>query len=298
MRRLTVVHWLWISIAVIGVAFSGPLMAMMAAPALAIAFWRNALGAAVLAPAAGVTRRAEIVSLTRRDVSAIVAAGIALGLHFATWIAALKLTSVAAAVALVSTQVVWVVLIERVRGVKPVAGTWLGVGTALAGVLVITGFDLTVSRDAVLGDLLAVAGAAFAAVYFLIGARVRTTRSSTTYNAGCFTISATTLAVLAIAFGQSLGGLSARDWALILAVTVTAQLLGHGLFNHVLSTLSVTVVSLMILLEVPLAALIAAVLIGEGPPVGTYLGLALILGGLALVVIRRRPGQVPAPGAD
>lgn len=291
-------HWLWVAIAVVGVAFSGPLMAMMAAPALAIAFWRNALGAAVLVPAAGARRHREVASLTRREVATIIVAGVALGLHFATWVAALKLTSVAAAVALVSTQVVWVVLIERARGLKPAPGTWLGVTTALGGVLVITGVDVTVSRDAVLGDLLALTGAAFAAVYFILGARVRARRSTTTYNAGCFAVSALTLALLALVFGQSLAGLSARDWGLILAVTVAAQLLGHGLFNHVLSVMSVTVVSLVILLEVPLAALIAAVLVGDAPPLGTYLGLTAILAGLALVVVRRRPNRVPATGAD
>lgn len=290
--------WLWVSIAVVGVAFSGPLMAMMAAPALAIAFWRNALGAAVLLPAAGLARRDEIASLTRRDAWTILGAGIALGLHFATWIAALKLTSVAAAVALVSTQVVWVVLIERARGVAPAPGTWSGVMTALIGVLLITGIDLTVSREALLGDLLAVAGAMFAAVYFVLGARVRATRSAVTYNATCFSVSAVTLLGLAVVFGQPLTGLSGRDWALIFAVTVVAQLLGHGLFNHVLSVMSVTVVSLVILLEVPLAALIAAVLVGDGPPWGVYAGMVLIVTGLALVVLRRRPDRIPPAGAD
>lgn len=287
-------HWVLAMIAVVGVAFSGPLMALMAAPALAIAFWRNALGTLALAPITAATRRDEITDLGRREYVLIGAAGVALALHFAAWIAALKLTTVAAAVALVSTQVVWVVLIERARGIAPKAGTWLGVVTAMAGVLVITGVDLAVSTEAVLGDLLALAGAVAGAVYFLIGARVRTTRSATTYNAACFAVSAVTLAVLAGVFGQSLTGLSARDWGLIIAVTVAAQLLGHGLFNHVLSTLSVTVVSLVILLEVPLAAVIAAVLVGDGPPIGTYVGAALILAGLALVVLRRPAAPPPA----
>jgi drug/metabolite transporter (DMT)-like permease len=78
----------------------------------------------------------------------------------------------------------------------------------------------------------------------------------------------------------------------LVAVTVAAQLLGHSVFNHLLAVMSPTLVSLVLLLEVPGAALLAAVFLGQAPPVGVYAGLALIVAGLALVVVRG--GAVPA----
>ena len=48
----------------------------------------------------------------------------------------------------------------------------------------------------------------------------------------------------------------------------------------------------MILLEVPGAALLAAVFLGQAPPVAVYFGLVLILAGLALVVTSRT-GDAP-----
>jgi drug/metabolite transporter (DMT)-like permease len=53
------------------------------------------------------------------------------------------------------------------------------------------------------------------------------------------------------------------------------------------------VVSLALLLEVPGAALLAAWLLGQTPPSGALPGLALILAGMALVVVNNRPGAEP-----
>jgi drug/metabolite transporter (DMT)-like permease len=50
--------------------------------------------------------------------------------------------------------------------------------------------------------------------------------------------------------------------------------------------MSPTVVSLVLLLEVPGAALLAAVFLEQAPPGGVYAGLALILAGLVIVVVR------------
>ncbi len=60
------------------------------------------------------------------------------------------------------------------------------------------------------------------------------------------------------------------------------------MFNHLLATTSPMVVSLALLLEVPGAALIAAYLLGQQPPSAALVGLAVMLAGLALVVVGNR----------
>ncbi|MGH8940759.1 MAG: EamA family transporter, partial [Actinomycetes bacterium] len=126
-------------VAVLGVSASGPLMAGIAAPAFAIAFWRNAAATVLIAPVAVARSRAELSRLGRRHWMATALAGTALAAHFATWVSALKLTSVAAATALVAAQIVWVVLYDRMRGVRLAPLVVLGLGLAVAGVLVVTG---------------------------------------------------------------------------------------------------------------------------------------------------------------
>ena len=73
-------------------------------------------------------------------------------------------------------------------------------------------------------------------------------------------------------------------------------MLGHTIFNRVVSTVGPTVVGLAILLEVPGAALLALALLDQTPPLLVIPGMLLILAGLALVIRAggARSGTVPA----
>lgn len=279
-------------IAVLGVSASGPLMAGTAAPALAIAFWRNAGGAALIAPFALARNRGELRGLGSRQWLMSAFAGAMLAAHFACWVSALKLTSVASATALVTTQLIWVVLIDRIKGVRPTAAVLAGMALSIGGVFVISGFDFALSGREITGDVLAILGGLFAALYLLVGSEVRKTMSTTAYTLLCYGFCALFLGVSCVLFGVTLGGFSAKAWLLIAAVTLAAQLLGHSLFNHLLAVMSPMVISLIILLEVPGAALLAGVFLGQTPPWGVYVGLTLILIGLAIVAERRQ--ETPA----
>ena len=284
--------WFLTGVALLGVSASGPLMAATAAPALVIAFWRNAAATAVLAPFA-VRQRSALAGLRWADLRGTVFAGLMLAVHFAAWVGALKLTTVAAATALTCTQLVWVVAIDRLRGVRPGRAVVSGSVVAVLGVLVVSGVDFTVSSRALLGDLLAVVGGLGAALYLVAGESARRRLSTTLYTTTCYGACAATLAVACLATGASLVGYDARVWLLLAAVTVCAQLLGHSLFNHLLAVMSPTVISLVLLLEVPAAALLAAGFLGQAPPVGVYAGLLLVLAGLVVVVRSRRAAPEP-----
>ena len=290
-------NFLLAALGVIGVAASGPIMAATAAPALAIAFWRNALGAVVMGAPAALRQRRQFRRLTARDLKWAGVAAAALALHFACFITALQLTSVAAATAMVCLQSAWIALFQFIRGIRLAPALLLGLTGALAGVLVISGFDLTLSQQAVLGDGLALAGGALAGLYTLAGSQARRTMSTGVYTTLCYGGCALVLALLCLAFGQPFSGFSWSAWAGILAVTLVAQIMGHTIFNHLLATIRPLVVSMIILLEIPGAAVLAAVFLGQDPPAGTYLGLALILAGLAVVVLSQgRTGfKTPQP---
>ena len=269
---------------VIGVSASGPIMAATAAPVLAIAFWRNLLGAALMGGPAVLSKRAEFAALRRADYRRLVIAAVALALHFVCFITALKLTSVAAATALVCLQVAWIALFNAVLGSRAPRAVVAGLGVAFLGVVVITGFDVSLSRDALLGDVLALAGGALAGVYQMAGASARRTMSTGTYTTICYGACAVILLALCALTGQPIVGFTPAAWIGIFAVTLLAQIMGHSVFNHLLAVMSPLVVSMIILLEIPGAAILAAIFLGEKLPAGTYGGLVLILVGLAVVI--------------
>lgn len=280
-------------VGVLGVSMSGPIMAATAAPALSIAFWRNALGSAALGLYAGAAQRTAFKALTARDYRWTAFSALALAGHFACWITSLKLTSVASATALVCMQVAWVAILTRLRGGRTSRRVAIGLTVSIIGVFLITGFDFSLSAEALWGDVLAVAGGIFAALYVMAGAKLRRTMTTTAYAALCYGGSAAVLLLLALVTGAPLTGFGPWAWAGIIGVTIVAQLAGHTVFNHLLAVMSPMLVSLIILLEVPGAALLAAVFLGQAPPVGTYLGLGFILCGLAVVVTGQQRGQPP-----
>ncbi len=283
------------ALGLLGVASSGPLIAgtlgATSVTALAIAFWRNAIAAVVMASPVLIREPRQFRKITRREFTWSAVAAVALAFHFACFITALELTSVAAATALVCLQSAWIAVFQLLRGTRHRLPVLVGLGIALGGVAAITGFDMGTSPKALLGDILALAGGALAGLYTLAGGKARQSMGIGTYTTLCYGICAAIVAVLALLGGQRLVGFDAGGWLGIVAITVCAQLVGHTAFNHLLATLSPLLVSMIILLEIPGAALLAAVFLHETLPAGTYAGLALILGGLAVVVAGQRRGK-------
>ena len=279
-----------IALAVAGVSTSAPLIKAATAPALAIAFWRNALASGVLVPLCAARHRAEVLGLSRRDARLSGVAGVLLAGHFATWIPSLSFTSVASSVALVATQPVWAALVARARGDVVVRTAWIGIGMAVGGAVLLSGIDLTISPRALFGDVLALVGGILAAAYVTVGADVRRTVSTTAYTTICYLTAAVVLLVVCVLSGQQMTGYDAGTWWRVIALTVLAQLLGHSVFNHVLRTTSATVVSISILFEIVGAAVLAAVFIGERPPLVAIPAAALIAAGVVVVV---RSGTAP-----
>jgi drug/metabolite transporter (DMT)-like permease len=289
------VNFFLAALGVLGVASSGPLIAATlgatSVSALAIAFWRNAIGAAVMAAPTLTRDPAQFRRVTKVEFRWSVLAAVALALHFACFITSLQLTSVAAATALVCLQSGWIAVFQLFRGTRHRWQVLAGLGLAFAGVVAITGFDLGTSPQALLGDLLAVAGGALAGLYTLAGGKARQSMTTGTYTTLCYGMCAALVALLALLGGQPLVGFEAAGWLGIAAITVCAQLIGHTAFNHLLATMSPLLVSMIILLEIPGAALLAALLLQEVLPAGTYAGLALILVGLAVVVFGQKSGR-------
>lgn len=281
---------LWISI--ISIAASAPIVVAFAGPVLALGLWRNVIGALLTLPFA-LRHRHALRNLSTRHWRHTVAAGVLLGLHFGTWIPSLRYTSIAASTALVATQVVWAALIAYSLGHRAPRAEWIGIGVAITGVIVLTGIDVSLDSRAIFGDLLALLGAVTAAAYMVIGQRVRQVLPLSAYTSVVYTVASATLLVICLATGTQLWGFSSRDWWLIIAITLLAQIGGHTLMNMALRSFSATTISLAILVEVPGATLLGWVWPGQTPPWELLPAAALILVGLALVLRSGRQNATP-----
>lgn len=277
-----------LGVAVLAVSTSGPLIRYAAAPALAVAMWRNLLAVPITVLMA---RGSSLPD--RRERRLIGLSGLLLAAHFATWIPSLSYTTVASSVALVATQPIWAAIFARWRGEPVDRQVWVGIGIALVGVVVLSGVDLSFSTRAAFGDLLAVIGGVFAAAYVTIGSDVRRSVDTAVYTTGCYGVAAVTLLVLCVVSGREITGYDGGTWMAIIALVLGPQLLGHSLVNRVLRSISATSVSVAILFEVVGASIIAAIAFDETPPIQAAPAGALILTGIIVVIRsgRRRPPE-------
>lgn len=256
-------------------------------PSLAIAAWRLAIAALVLAPLVLVRAGAELTSLARRDWLIAAASGVFLALHFASWIVSLEYTTVASSVALVTTNPIWIalfsylVLKERMPAVRGIA-----VALSMAGSAVILAADAgTVSTSApqpMLGNALALVGSFTVCGYLLIGRRLRAHMSLLAYIGVVYAVAAACLMALAFAAGTRMSGFSGFAWILLASMALGPQLLGHSAFNYALKHVSATMIALAVLGEPVGSTLLAWLLFDEAVGGVKLAGMALLLGGIFL----------------
>lgn len=280
--------WVILTLAVIAISFGGPLSRLANAHPLAVAAWRLGLSLIAVGGFLVATRGwRQWRNLTRPELAAAAAAGLFLALHFWTWIASLNMTTVAASVVLVNTQPVIVALLSAAfLHETPARRQWLGIVIAVGGAIVVAGPDLGVSAGtssrALLGDVLALVGAITAALYFLVGRRLRGKLDLWAYVALVYGTCFVALVAFAIAVGAPLVPQRPREIAIFAGLALGPMLVGHTGANWALRYLPAYVVNVALLGELVGATILAAVLPGirEVPPWTTIAGGVLILAGI------------------
>ena len=301
--------WLVLAFALVGISFAAPLVRLSTASALVIAAWRLGFSLVVVSGALllGGEWRAWR-TLSRRDLALALAAGLLLALHFWSWNASISYTTVAASVSLVNTQPIIIALVSaRWLGERASRTQWAGIVLAVIGALVVGFADLPSGVDgmfsaltqgipstrvpgsdvrarALLGDLLACVGAVTAALYYLIGRRVRRTLPLWPYVGLVYGAAFVACTVAALMSGEALSPQPPRELAIFAGLALGPMLIGHTGMNWALGHLPAYVVNLTTLGEPIGATVLAALLpgIAEVPGLGTLLGGAMVLCGVLM----------------
>ncbi len=298
-----------LSLSLVGISFAAPLIRLSTAPALVIAAWRLGLSLLIVMVAlvwTGGWRQWR--TLARREVWLALAAGVLLAMHFWSWNASLRFTSVAASVSLVNLQPVIIAVVSAYwLAERPSRRQWHGIVLAVAGALVVGLADVpggaagildalhgahgdgdAARSRALFGDLLALLGAFTAAIYFLIGRRVRQYLDLWPYVALVYGAAFVSCLLLVPLTGAAMLPQPPRELAIFAGLAIGPMLIGHTGMNWALGHLPAYVVNLTTLGEPIGATILAAVLpgIAEVPGRGTLAGGALVLLGVLLAARR------------
>ncbi|MBW3606148.1 MAG: DMT family transporter [Actinobacteria bacterium] len=256
----------WLLVVAVLAVSSAILVRLADASAVALAWWRTALGALALAPFA--VRTGIVPRRGQRPLLA--ASGMLLAAHFWLWFQSLAYTTVASSAVLVSMSPVLVgVGAARLLDEPPDRRTWTGVWITVLGAIVIVAGDVGGTQDrGLLGDLLALAASVAIAGYLLLGRHARRTLPASVYATWTYGSAALILLGAALVTGAQEGVAAPYDrgtWIAIAGLVVGPQLLGHTVFNLVMGHVTATVVAVVAICEPIGATMLAVVLLGETP---------------------------------
>jgi drug/metabolite transporter (DMT)-like permease len=215
-----------------------------------------------------------------------VIAGVALALHFASWLTSLSYTSIVASTTLVTTSPLWVALFTwGWQGVAPRRLTCLGMGFALIGSFLIgsDGSSASPTHAPLLGNTLALIGAIAASLYFLSGRLAQQQGLSIRhYAAIAYTTAAIVLLPLPIVCGADYFSYSCNTYSYLGLMALVPQIIGHTSLNWAMRWVSPLFVTLVILLEPVFAGFLGFFLFQEQPGLWMMLGAGVLLIGIAI----------------
>ena len=279
--KITILTVLFIGI--IGIS-TGSIFARYAeAPSLVISTYRTGIAATFMAPIALIHYRQELLSIKQKDLIYVFLAGLFLALHFATWITSLFYTSVASSVVIVETIPIWTALLSPlVTKDRTSLLSWLGIGLSFIGMIIITTGDFSIGKKALIGDLLALAGAWFGTFYFLAGRVVRPRMGLPSYTFICYGTAFAILLSTSLILGLPLRGFSTRTWWAFAGMGLVSQIMGHSSYNWALKHVSAGLVAVALLGEPLGATFLAWLLFHESLTIAKIIGGTAILTGIIL----------------
>jgi drug/metabolite transporter (DMT)-like permease len=267
------------------VSWASILIKLSSSDATTIAFYRMFFS--TLMVAAAIPFHKGTWFLNKKDLFVSLLSGLLLGLHFYTWVAGLKVTSISSSVVLVTTQPIFVailgylVLREKV-GIYGIVAIILG----LTGSFLVARGDLGIDPAHLKGDILSLLGAFFAGSYLFLGRFVRPRVDLIPYVVTVYGTSSLVLLILGLSFGSFAPPEKTIDYLIFFLMALGPTILGHNLYNYALRHLPAFPVGISILGEPVLATIWGLIIFGEKPLFTTLTGGLIII--LAIVIVMAR----------
>ena len=270
----------------IGVLFfsTSPVLVRWAAPLSPYEITFGRMATAALAMGLVVALRRGDVGLRRSDLPRFALFGLVTGLHFLLYVASLSFTTIAHSLSIVYTSPIFVAIFSALflkESMQP--RKYLGVFVAVLGVAVLVGFEPRLTPAMLFGDLLALGSAVCFGFYSIIGRSQRARYPLLSYALGAYGFAA--LWLLPSAGLQATGSFSVANVMSVVALGLFPLALGHTLYNASLRRVHATYVNLIATQEATGGILLGWLLLNEAPTPNAWVGWAITLAGVALVLI-------------
>lgn len=260
----------------------------LAAPThpLVMAGTRLVIAATLLAPL--IVSAIRSGRLPRAHIREALLGGVLYAIHFGAWVWSLQLTTIAASVTLVTATPLLLAIHAVLTGRdRPDRSLWLSLAVAAVGVVTIGGTDFGTSTAALVGDGLALFGAAAIAAY-MVRVRALGEIAVLPFMGVAAAVGGLLLLAVSALIGLNPYPVSLESFGWLFAAALLPQLVGHTSLTWCLRHMTPTSVGIATLFEPVGATLVAWWLFSETPKLGTLAGCALTLAAVALALSTRR----------
>ena len=209
--------------------------------------------------------------------------GLVAGLHFLFFVASLYWTTIAHSLTFTYTAPIFVTIISRyILGEPLKRAKYLGIGIAILGMAILTGFEPMWSYRMLIGDLLALSSAICFGFYSVLGRRERSNLPLLKYAFWVYLFAGLILLPFALAtFSQDP---TTKTIIAVFLLGLFPLALGHTLYNAALRRLHASYVNIVATQEVTGGILLGWLLLSETPSFTSLLGVGVTLTGILLVL--------------
>ncbi|AEA46566.1 DMT family transporter [Archaeoglobus veneficus] len=275
MQRLKLL--LMLILAILSISSAAILVVLAGSPGSVTAFWRLVLSIPVFL---AVNRSINIP----KDVRVLffpTTAGIALGIHFVSWMESLFHASVAVSTTIVCTHALFSAIFSAALGETPRPNQILGVIIAIVGVYYLSGAD---PSSEPIGVVLALIGAVSGGVYFTTGRFARKKIDFSAYILLTYASAAIVALLVSLLRGHPLFGYSAETWVYFLLLAIIPMTLGHTLINYILRYMKVVPITASVIGESVGATILAYLVLHQSLQPQAYLYMFVVLLGIVLAI--------------
>lgn len=270
---------LMIIMGTVGVSFSAIFVRSSSAPSMVLVFYRVMFATLMLLPFVLLRFRKEIMALTIKTLLLPMISGIFLGLHFTMYFESLRYTAIASALILVDTEVFFLAAaMIFIMNEKITYKAWMGIIATFIGSIIVAATDMGSGSNRILGDLMAFSGAAFMAVYTLLGKQCRKVMSTTVYTFLVYASSTITLILMTQMKKIPLTGYENKNLLIGFGLAAICTLCGHSVYSWGLKYEKASFIATAKLLEPVFASVLGLIIFAEIP------SLLVVLGGVIVMV--------------
>ena len=270
------------------------LVKMNLTPPVVSAFYRMAIAAAVLVPFVLLT--GKLKKTTRKLTLYSILCGVIFGLDVGVWNVAIQGSTATQATLLTNLSPIWV-------GIgaffflkdKPTRNFWIGTVIAIFGMVLLVGFRTFINLDFNFAFGFAILSGMLYAVYMLLSKNILNEIDVWNFMTISLLSSMIALGALSYFLGEPFGGYSQLGWITLVIQGLICQLAAWLLISYATKHMRATRVSVSLLGQAVLAAILASVFLQEAISMQMVIGGLFLLFGIWVTFIQKQIGVKEIP---